>query len=112
MAATHLAQRAQRIKPSPTIAVTQRAAELKRQHQRRPLNLLNNVGHGEGLAAARDPQQRLIGFATLKAIDNRPDRLRLIASGLKIALKLKFFGHTLSVKPWLQVYYESSSSLA
>lgn len=31
MATTHLAQRAQRIKPSPTIAVTQRAAELKRQ---------------------------------------------------------------------------------
>ncbi len=31
MATTHLAQRAQRIKPSPTIAVSQRAAELKRQ---------------------------------------------------------------------------------
>jgi aspartate aminotransferase len=31
LATTHLAQRAQRIKPSPTIAVTQRAAELKRQ---------------------------------------------------------------------------------
>ena len=31
MATTHLAERAQRIKPSPTIAVTQRAAELKRQ---------------------------------------------------------------------------------
>ena len=51
------------------------------QHQGRALDLLDDVGHGEGLARARDPQQRLERQAALEALHETRDRLRLIAGG-------------------------------
>ena len=68
-------------------------AQLRRQglvgrhHQRRPLHLLDDVGHGEGLAAAGHPQQGLLAHALTQAVDQPGDRLGLVAGGLEGTLK-------------------------
>ena len=61
------------------------AVELVRQRlvvrhdQRRALHLRDDVGHGEGLAAAGDAEQDLRGIAALDAGDQLLDGARLVA---------------------------------
>ena len=55
-----------------------------RHHQRGPLHALDDLGHGEGLAAARDTEQDLRRIAALDASDKLLDGARLIASGREI----------------------------
>ena len=52
-----------------------------RQHQRRPLHALDDVGDRVGLARAGDAEQRLLRQPGLEALDQARDRLRLIAGG-------------------------------
>ena len=49
-----------------------------REHQRRPLHLLDHVGDGEGLAGAGHPQQGLVRQAAGEPIHKFFNRLRLI----------------------------------
>ena len=60
-----------------------------RQHQRRALHVLDDVGDREGLARAGDAEQRLVRQARLEAVDELRDRLRLIARRLVVALQLE-----------------------
>ncbi len=53
-----------------------------RDHQGRPVDPLDDVGHGEGLARAGDPQQHLVFGALVQAVDQGLDGLRLVAGGL------------------------------
>ena len=50
-----------------------------RQHERRPLHLLNHVGDGKRLSRSRDAQQGLMSQAAGESIDELLDGLRLIA---------------------------------
>jgi hypothetical protein len=50
-----------------------------RQDQRRPLHLGDDVGDGEGLAAACHPEQGLVREPRAQPIDERRDGLRLVA---------------------------------
>ena len=50
-----------------------------RQDQRRALQALNDVGHGEGLARAGDPEQDLVAFAAHDALHQLVDGLGLVA---------------------------------
>ena len=52
------------------------------QHQGGPLDLLDDLGHGEGLARAGDPQQSLLGQPQLHALGQGLNGLRLVAGGL------------------------------
>ena len=62
------------------------------QHQGGPLDLLDDLGHGEGLARAGDAQKHLMLEALFNALSQRGDGLRLIARGLIIGMELEF-GH-------------------
>ncbi len=50
-------------------------------HQGGLLDLLDHIGHGEGLPRAGDAHQHLVLFPFGQAADQRVDRLRLIAGG-------------------------------
>ena len=65
---------------------------VRRQHERRPLVLRDDVRHRERLAAPGDAQQRLRAVAAREAADERVDRLRLVAGGLEVGDKLEV-GH-------------------
>src|SRR5213078_2769162 len=60
-------------------------AELRRQrlvvrdHERRLLDLLDDPGHGRGLAGSGRAQQRLVALAGPNAVREHLDRLRLVA---------------------------------
>ena len=54
-----------------------------RQHQRRPLHGLDDVGHGERLARAGHAHQHLLLAAGAQAVDQGRDGLRLIAGRLE-----------------------------
>ena len=60
------------------------------EHQRRPLGLLDDVGHGEGLARTGHAHQGLLGQAVLYALDQLRHRLRLVARHFVRADDLKF----------------------
>src|SRR5690606_25204754 len=62
---------------------------VRRDDQGRPLQLLDDVGDGEGLAAAGDAEQRLEAVAAIEPVTQRRDRGRLIALGLKVASELE-----------------------
>ena len=51
------------------------------QHQRGALHLLDDLGHGVGLAAAGDAQQHLLAQAVLQSLRQLFNGLRLIAGG-------------------------------
>ena len=63
-----------------------------RHHQRGPLQRLDHVGHGEGLAGAGHAQQGHLRQAILQAFDQPADRLGLIARGLEFAVQLELPG--------------------
>ena len=60
------------------------------QNQRRTLHPLNDLGHGEGLAAAGDPLQGLLVQPQLDAVGDGVDGLRLIAGRFKRTYDFKF----------------------
>ena len=60
------------------------------EHQRRPLGLLDDVGHGEGLARAGHAHQRLLGQAVADALDQLCDGLGLVARHFVRADDLEF----------------------
>ena len=51
------------------------------QHQRGALHLLDDLGHGVGLAAAGDAQQHLLAQAVLQSLRQLFNGLRLVAGG-------------------------------
>ena len=61
-----------------------------RDDQRRPLDVLDDVGHRERLAGPGDAHQDLVLLAALEALDQGRDRLRLIARGLERGFQLEF----------------------
>src|SRR3989344_214681 len=58
---------------------------VRRQHQRRALQLRDHIRDREGLTRAGDAEQRLVSVAPLEASDERTNGLRLIAGGFKRA---------------------------
>ncbi len=60
-----------------------------RQDQRRPVRLLDHLGHREGLARAGNAQQHLVLLARRQPLHNLVDRPRLIAPGLVAGHELK-----------------------
>jgi hypothetical protein len=58
-------------------------------HQRRATDALDDIGHGEGLAAAGDAQQDLCGIAAKDTSGQFLDGSGLIAHGAKAALEAK-----------------------
>ena len=63
------------------------------QDQGGQIQLLDDVGHGEGLAGAGDPQEHLVGMPRLDAPQQLLDGLGLVALGLKIRNQLKAVNH-------------------
>ncbi len=64
-----------------------------RQHQGRPLQLLDDVGDGEGLARTGDAQQGHARLAVAQTFHQGSDGGGLVAAGLEYGIELKFFGH-------------------
>ena len=62
-------------------------------HDGGTLQFLHHMGHGEGLARARDPQQGLRGKTRPQPFHQLPDGLRLVAGRLETGLYLERFGH-------------------
>ena len=60
-----------------------------RQHERRPVGLRDHVGDRERLPRAGDAEQRLEPVAALDALDERRDRLGLVARGREISDELE-----------------------
>ena len=60
------------------------------QHQGGALDLLDDLGHGKGLAGAGDAQQHLLLQSVLDALRQRVDGLGLIAGGLVFRNDFKF----------------------
>ena len=54
-----------------------------------PLHFLDDIGHGEGLAAAGHAQQRLVDQAFLHAIDQPFHGPGLVAGHLEVGCQLK-----------------------
>ena len=67
-----------------------------RHHQCGFLDLLDNVGHGEGLAGAGGAEQHLMAAAEVDPFHEFGDRLRLVAHRLKLCVQFKR-----SVDHWL-----------
>src|SRR6185436_6107059 len=59
------------------------------QDQGGPVHAGQDLGHAEGLAAARDPQQDLVLVPPLDALDQLADGRRLVSPGLEIAGELE-----------------------
>ena len=85
------------------------AVELRRQglvvrdDQGRPLQFLDDAGHGKGFAAAGHPQQSLELLPGLDARDQLFYRPRLVAGGLVVGYQLKTRHHPLLRKAAHQV---------
>ena len=60
-----------------------------RQDERRPVHLLDDLGHGEGLAGAGDAEQHLVLFAGGEAGEELLDGAALVAARLVVADELK-----------------------
>ncbi len=63
-----------------------------RHHQRGPLLLLDDVGHGEGLAGAGHAHEHLVLGAGLEPVDQGFDGLRLVPGGLEGSDELEHAG--------------------
>ena len=66
-----------------------------RHHQRRPVQLLDDFGHREGLPGTGDPEQHLLLFAIFDAARQFRDRRLLVALGTIIDGQLE--GHEISI---------------
>ena len=64
---------------------------VRRQDQGRALQMLDDMGHGEGLARAGDAQQDLVALLALEPGDELDDGLGLVARGLVVGDDLE--GH-------------------
>ncbi len=60
------------------------------QHQRGPLHLLDDLGHGKGLAGSGNAQQHLLLQPVLDALRQRGNGLRLVPGGLIFRYDFKF----------------------
>ena len=67
-----------------------------RQHERRPVHSLDDLGHGEGLARSRDPEQNLVLLAVVDPADEGRDGLALIPLRLVITDQFEIHGEALS----------------
>ena len=63
-----------------------------REDDRGAIELLDHLGHREGLARAGDAEQHLVAVAVGQAADELRDGLRLVAAGLVVAGKFEFHG--------------------
>ena len=66
---------------------------VRRHNQRRLLHLLNDFGHGKGLARTGNAQQNLVSFASSQAVAQLPDCFRLVSRRLKRADHFKLIAH-------------------
>jgi len=64
-----------------------------RQNNSRALQLLNHIGNGEGFARPGDPQQGLVLHAGTQIIEQRVDRLGLVAGRFKASGECEVFAH-------------------
>ena len=71
------------------------------QHQRGPLHLLDDLGHGKGLAGSGNAQQHLLLQPVLDALRQRGNGLGLVAGGLIFRYDLKLRHFTRSV--WMSI---------
>ncbi len=71
------------------VAQLRRQRLVVRHHQRRPADAGDDVGHGESLAGTGDAQQRLAEIAAAQARHELPDRLRLVAGGGIVGIKIE-----------------------
>ena len=60
-----------------------------RDHQRRPVDAADDVGHGEGLARTRDPQQHLVPAPPLQPSHQFLDGPGLVPLGLEVRHQAK-----------------------
>ncbi len=73
------------------LAVELRGERLvRREDQRRPLRAGDDLRHREGLAGAGDAEQHLIALLRLNSLEERLDRLRLVAARLVFGNELEF----------------------
>ena len=63
-----------------------------RQDQRRPLQLLDDVGHRERLAGAGDAHEHLLAAAFAQVAHERLDGGGLVAGGLERGFELELHG--------------------
>ena len=68
------------------------------QYQRRPLDSLDDLGHGKGLSGASDAQQHLLLQSVLDALRQLGNSLGLVAGGLVFRYNLKIRHFTRSVR--------------
>ena len=73
------------------------------QHQGGPLHLLDDLGHGEGLAGAGDAQQHLLLQPVLDALRQLGDGLGLVPGGLIFRNHFKF-RHSLILRKDIQTW--------
>ena len=69
---------------------------VRRHHERRLLDLFDDLRHREGLARAGDAEQGLVPLAGLDRLGEAVDRLGLIAGGLVGRHDLEFLAHLAS----------------
>jgi len=65
-------------------------------HQRRPIERLDDVRHGEGLARAGDPEERLLPLPLAEAANQLLDGRRLVAAGGHVSDEFELIDHG----PW------------
>ena len=70
-----------------------------REDQRRALQRLDHLGHGEGLARAGDAEQHLVALARLRRLDQFGDRGRLVARRLVVGDELEALAALGLVRP-------------
>ena len=103
-----------RKKRAELLAQLRRERLVVRQHERRPLDLLDDLGHGIGLAAAGHAQQHLLTQAVLQPLGQRLDRLRLVAARRIVRYNLEF-RHSLllsthrKIRTFIPFYHNSAT---
>ena len=60
-----------------------------RNHQRRAVQLTNDIGHGECFARPGDAKERLVPIARFDRLDQLGDRLTLVAARFIVGFELK-----------------------
>ena len=83
-----------------------------REDERRPIRLLDDLGHGEGLARAGDAKQHLVLLARAETFHQLLDSAGLVAARLVAGHQLKIHGKIIAEERRLGEEANASSSAA